>query len=57
MQVVTLKKLIFAILPFFCIAANTEKLYFNIEYLTIQEGLPHTDANVVIQDKDGIIWI
>lgn len=57
MQVVTLKRLIFAILPLFCIAANTEKLYFNIEYLTIQEGLPHTDANVVIQDKDGIIWI
>lgn len=57
MHVVTLKRLIFSILPLFCIAANTDKLYFNIEYLTIQEGLPHTDANVVIQDKDGIIWI
>ena len=51
------KSLIFAILPLFCLAANTDKLNFNIEYLTIQKGLPHTDANVVVQDKNGIIWI
>lgn len=47
------KSLIFAILPLFCLAANTDKLNFNIEYLTIQKGLPHTDANVVVQDKNG----
>ena len=31
--------------------------YFYFRSLTIDNKLPHTDANAVLQDKKGFIWI
>ncbi|MDD2645744.1 MAG: response regulator [Bacteroides sp.] len=43
--------------PLLVLGNNTKVHNFNIQHLTIESGLPHTDANATIQDKNGIIWI
>lgn len=34
-----------------------QSLPFKFSYLTVDEGLSHTDANDVVQDKKGYIWM
>lgn len=53
------KEFIFFIL-FLFIAGNTALCQTNpyrFNYLTVDEGLSHTDANYIVQDKQGYIWI
>lgn len=37
--------------------AQTENYPYKIKYLTVDEGLSHTDANDITQDHKGFIWI
>ena len=37
--------------------AQTQPYPYKIKYLTVDEGLSHTDANDIAQDKQGFIWI
>lgn len=30
---------------------------YKFNYLTVDEGLSHTDANDIAQDKQGFIWV
>jgi len=53
------KKLVFFILFIFAVR-NTAfcQLYpYKFNYLTVDEGLSHTDANDIVQDKQGYIWV
>src|SRR5690554_4765413 len=43
--------------PLLVLGNNTKVHNFNRQHLTIESGLPHTDANATIQDKNGITWI
>lgn len=45
-----------------CIKTNaTSQIYnqptYRVRHINIDNGLPHSDANVVIQDQSGYIWI
>lgn len=37
--------------------AQSQSYPYKIKYLTVDEGLSHTDANDIAQDKQGFIWI
>ncbi|MDO3627617.1 response regulator [Mucilaginibacter sp. BT774] len=37
--------------------AQSQSAPYKIKYLTVDEGLSHTDANDIAQDKQGFIWI
>lgn len=37
--------------------AQSQPFPYKIKYLTVDEGLSHTDANDIAQDKRGFIWI
>lgn len=37
--------------------AQTDPSQFRFEHLTVNEGLSHSDAMAVVQDKQGFIWI
>lgn len=43
-------------MPHLCLALNQPRPY-KFKYITVDEGLSHTDANDVAQDKLGYIWI
>ncbi len=43
-----------------CLAASIslcQPYPYKFSYLTVDEGLSHTDANDIVQDKQGFIWI
>ena len=44
-----------------CCGAITSSLCqpypYKFNYLTVDEGLSHTDANDIVQDKQGYLWI
>ncbi|WP_121812168.1 response regulator [Mucilaginibacter kameinonensis] len=45
---------------FYCIAisvAGAQPYPYKFNYLTVDEGLSHTDANYIVQDKRGYIWV
>ncbi|MEA5257898.1 two-component regulator propeller domain-containing protein [Arcicella aquatica] len=47
--------LVIIIIPSLSLAqSNTAK--FRFEHLTVNDGLPHSDAMFVVQDKSGFIW-
>jgi len=37
--------------------AQLQNYPYKIKYLTVDEGLSHTDANDIAQDKQGFIWV
>jgi len=41
----------------FLFAVPAFSLPYSIKHLTIDEGLAHADANSILQDKSGFIWI
>ncbi len=50
---------IFVLLICSCFFSHAQSILYNykIKYLTVDEGLSHTDALDVIQDNKGFIWI
>lgn len=36
---------------------TSQPFFYKFNYLTVDEGLSHTDANDIAQDKQGYIWI
>lgn len=40
----------------FC-AVHAQPFGYQFNHLTVDEGLSHTDANCIVQDKKGYIWI
>ncbi|MCD8539273.1 MAG: hypothetical protein LRY55_05540 [Leadbetterella sp.] len=40
----------------FCIRGYAQNI-FKFEHITVNEGLSHSDAMAVAQDKDGFIWV
>lgn len=45
------------LLPFDSYAAINGVIQYRFRHLTFDNGLSHADANVVVQDKRGFIWI
>ncbi len=37
--------------------AYSQQFPYKFRYLTVDEGLSHTDANDIAQDKQGYIWV
>ncbi|AYL94949.1 response regulator [Mucilaginibacter celer] len=37
--------------------AHSQPFPYKFNYLTVDEGLSHTDANYIVQDKQGYIWV
>ncbi len=53
-----MKSLLLLILVSFCATACFCQPYsYKFNYLTVDEGLSHTDANDIVQDEQGFIWI
>jgi signal transduction histidine kinase/ligand-binding sensor domain-containing protein/DNA-binding response OmpR family regulator len=53
-----IKIILFLLLVFFApVAAFTQSYAYKFRYLTVDEGLSHTDANDLAQDKRGYIWV
>ena len=50
-----MRHIILILLLFFGITANTQQYYF--ANYTLDDGLPHSRVNALIQDKQGYIWI
>jgi signal transduction histidine kinase/DNA-binding response OmpR family regulator/ligand-binding sensor domain-containing protein len=40
-----------------CHQASAQPFAYQFNHLTVDEGLSHTDANCVVQDQKGFIWI
>ncbi len=53
------KNFVFCVLFIFIVSntANCQSFPYKFNYLTVDEGLSHTDANDIAQDKQGFIWI
>lgn len=53
------KNIVFCTLFIFIInnTANCQSFPYKFNYLTVDEGLSHTDANDIAQDKQGYIWV
>lgn len=53
------KNFVFYIFFIFVISgtANAQSFPYKFNYLTVDEGLSHTDANDIAQDKQGYIWV
>ena len=53
------KNLAFCLLFVFvlCHTASSQSFPYKFNYLTVDEGLSHTDANDIAQDKKGFIWV
>jgi len=50
------RKAIFFLFLIFGIRGHAQNI-FKFEHLTVNEGLSHSDAMAVVQDKDGFIWV
>lgn len=48
---------VFIFLTCFVTAAYSQPYPYKFSYLTVDEGLSHTDANYIAQDKQGYIWV
>ena len=48
--------LLYFLLLFFGAPGNAQNI-FKFEHITVNEGLSHSDAMAVVQDKDGFIWV
>jgi signal transduction histidine kinase/DNA-binding response OmpR family regulator/ligand-binding sensor domain-containing protein len=48
---------VFIFLTCFITAAYSQPYPYKFNYLTVDEGLSHTDANYIAQDKQGYIWV
>ena len=52
-----LKAFVFAMLLGYAGAAFAQPYPYRFNYLTVDEGLSHTDATCLVQDAQGYIWI
>lgn len=52
--IILLSSLLIVAIPF---AASCQAFHYKFNYLTVDEGLSHTDANDIAQDKSGYIWV
>ncbi len=53
-------KALFSLFTVYCLVHGTasgQAYPYKFHYLTVDEGLSHTDANDIAQDKQGYIWI
>ncbi|SEO32756.1 Signal transduction histidine kinase [Mucilaginibacter gossypiicola] len=53
-------KALYVFIFFNCIVTSiacAQPYPYKFNYLTVDEGLSHTDANYIVQDKQGYIWV
>ena len=51
------QSIVFLLLFTFVNSALSQQYPYRFNYLTVDEGLSHTDANDLVQDKKGYIWV
>ncbi|MEX8547866.1 MAG: response regulator [Mucilaginibacter sp.] len=53
------KNFVFCVLFIFIVSGTVygQSFPYKFNYLTVDEGLSHTDANDIAQDKQGFIWV
>lgn len=51
-------KVIVAVISIYCMnTAAAQDFNYLIKHITIEEGLSHTDASTITQDKTGFVWV